>query len=137
MAAPKNSSSRPKDCKQDDCEVRPILTCVVQHDDAHFTAVFGYKNNSVAEVRIPVGKNNTFDADQEDRGQPISFRPGQHRGVFDVEFSEKLVWRVGKEVATASARSPRCSLQCPPDQGLDQDGQCLPIEQNTDRVVKE
>src|SRR5690349_15017569 len=57
---------------------RPILTCVVQHDDTHFSAVFGYSNNTAKDASILVGANNTFGAAPEDRGQPIFFRPGVH-----------------------------------------------------------
>jgi len=118
-------------------EARPILTCVVQHDDSHFTAVFGYENDSAKSISIPIGVNNRFTTAPENQGQPTSFRPGTHPGVFDVNFSEELVWKLGKDVAIALPQSSRCPLECPPDQAADLQGQCLPIEQDTDRVVKE
>jgi hypothetical protein len=116
---------------------RPILTCVVQLDDASFRAVFGYSNSSREEVTIPVGVNNTFDVVPDDRGQPIFFRSGVHPGVFDVIFDTRVSWKLGNNIATASASSPRCELSCPLDQGIDMQGQCVSLEQDSDLVVKE
>lgn len=135
------------DPKTSGAVVHPILTCVVQHDANHFTAVFGYQNDSAEAISIPVGRSNTFRTPPEDRDQPTSFRPGQHLGVFDAGFStktagakrteNKLIWRLGNEVAIASPQSPRCPLKCPPNEGIDSEGQCLPLLHDTERVVKE
>jgi hypothetical protein len=128
-----------QDCKGPNCGavVHPILTCVVQQDESHFTAVFGYRNDSPQIVGIPIGDNNMFLADPLDQDQPTSFRPGRHPGVFDVIFQGELAWKVGKEIAVASQKSRRCPLACPPDQGVDPQGQCLPLEQDRERVIKE
>lgn len=129
--------SEPRAEGDDPFLVRPILTCVVEHEGSSFTAVFGYENTSNEIVNIPVGANNRFPTDPEDRDQPASFRPGRHKGVFEAIFSERLVWKLGENMAVASKDSPRCSLKCPREEGIDLDGECVPLEQDTGRVIKE
>jgi hypothetical protein len=125
--------------------VRPVLACVAKLGQNSFAAVFGYQSGSKDTLAIPVGRQNEFlpgdhDDDQEAkyRGQPTSFRPGEHNGVFSVEFGAKelLIWKLDGRLAIATQHSPRCQLQCPLNQGRTEDGQCADLEA-PENVLKE
>lgn len=82
--------------------VRPILEYVIDQADGSYTAWFGYENPGLADVHVPVGKDNRFTPHAADRGQPTVFRPGRHQAVFRVGFAHgALTWHLGNQVATA------------------------------------
>jgi hypothetical protein len=66
----------------------PLLDCVVDNGDGTFTARFGYMNQSSSTIWLPVGPKNMFVPEPKDRGQPITFVPGTHSDVFEVDFDE-------------------------------------------------
>ncbi len=89
--------------------VRPVLECVTNNGNGTFTALFGYKNDNPTTIAIPIGRNNKFTPRPQDRGQPTSFLPGRHRGVFSVGFNGgNLVWTLSRRTSTASANSQSC-----------------------------
>jgi hypothetical protein len=90
--------------------VRPVLECVVKHNNTSYTAYFGYKNENSVVVTIPVGTKNKFHPNPQDRGQTTTFQPGRQRKVFSVPFNgSNLVWTLDGRTATASKNSARCT----------------------------
>ncbi len=95
--------------------IHPILECVSQLSDNSYRAYFGYKSDNDANVSIPIGLENHFTPDPEDRGQPTTFAPGSTpswpNAAYYVDFDgASLAWTLDKETATASKDSPRCSF---------------------------
>jgi xylan 1,4-beta-xylosidase len=83
--------------------VRPVLECVANNGDGSYTAFFGYRNDNLIPVSIPVGSRNKFTPSPEDRSQPTTFLPGRQRRVFSVPFDgNNLVWTLDKRTSTAS-----------------------------------
>ena len=125
--------------------VKPVLACIAKLGQNSFAAVFGYQSSSKDSLAIPVGRQNEFlsadhDDDQEAkyRGQPTSFGPGEHNGVFSVDFDGKkpLIWKLDGRLAIATQHSARCQLQCPLSQGRTEDGQCADLEA-PENILKE
>ncbi len=98
-----------------DKSVRPVLECVVETGANSFTARFGYLNENDEAVAIPVGPDNKFSPDPQDRGQPTTFQPGRVVDAFRVDFDGGLlVWTLAgpdgsRRTATASSGSQRCA----------------------------
>ena len=92
--------------------ISPVLECVRDNGSSanpRYTARFGYNNRQNYTSEIPVGSNNRFTPDPQNRGQPSVFEPGRQRFVFDVPFhSGNLVWSLNGRTSTASASSSRC-----------------------------
>jgi hypothetical protein len=89
--------------------VRPVLECVVDNGNGSYTARFGYKNENLFDVTIPVGAKNKFTPAPENRGQTTTFVPGRQRNTFTVTFDGRpLVWTLNGRTSTASSRSRRC-----------------------------
>jgi hypothetical protein len=98
--------------------VRPILECVLSSDDGTYTAFFGYKNENAITVTIPIGPENRFSPDPQDRGQPTAFGPGRTPywpdAAFGVLFDgSDLVWTLNGRTSTASSASSPCSTPQP------------------------
>ncbi len=96
--------------------VFPIVDCVetIPGDPPKYKARLGYENPNLMAVTIPVGADNYFDPDPQDRGQPTVFEPGIHSEVFEIEFDgTDLNWVLTSpngisETATANNESPPC-----------------------------
>jgi uncharacterized repeat protein (TIGR01451 family) len=93
-----------------------IFVRCVTNDGATFDATFGYQNDNLAPVTIPVGAANRFSPAPEDRGQTTVFQPGNVQKAFTVKgipSSQDLVWTLtsnGTRTATASATyETKCS----------------------------
>jgi len=90
--------------------VRPVLECVRNNGDGTYTAFFGYKNDNIVSVYIPVGNKNKFTPTPQDRGQTRVFEPGRHYKVFTVNFNgSNLVWTLNGRTSTASSNSAPCN----------------------------
>jgi hypothetical protein len=91
--------------------VVPLLECVVFRSGAPDDAVWSYRNDNDFAVTEPVGSTNGFAPGPADRNQPTTFEPGTWTGIFDTPFSgaTSLTWTLGKQTASASAASPRCT----------------------------
>jgi uncharacterized delta-60 repeat protein len=94
--------------------VRPVLECVTKKPNGTYTAYFGYQNDNTVPITIPVGANNKFTPNPQNRGQPTVFQPGRVRNAFSVVFDgNNLVWYLkGPDgqgrTSTASRNSARC-----------------------------
>ena len=95
--------------------VRPIMECVVNNFNGTYTAYFGYLNENDFAVDIPIGDENYFHPDPQDRGQPTTFDPGRTpywpNAAYSTVFGEDqtLVWHLDGRTATASSGSVPCS----------------------------
>ncbi len=94
--------------------VSPVLECVAQTGDGYI-AHFGYNNTSGEVVEIPVGPNNRFNPDPQDRGQPTAFEAGRSAffpdSAVQIPFDgNTLVWSLAGRTATASANSNPCGF---------------------------
>jgi hypothetical protein len=90
--------------------LHPILECVSGSGN-NYTAHFGYRNDSQAEVTRPIGpaNGNFFTPGLDDRGQPTVFQPGRVEFVFSVAFSgQTLTWHLDERTAQAKSDSPSC-----------------------------
>jgi len=84
--------------------LRPILECVAQDEGGGgYTAHFGYLNEGVTTVTLPVGRANHLFPGSADRSQPTSFTPGRTprhpRATLIVAFD-------GRDLPTASPARP-------------------------------
>ena len=100
--------------------VSPLLECTVDNGNGTFQVYFGYKNDNLTSVSIPVGADNGFSPDPVNRGQPTFFQVGRTQywpnAAFNTSFSGgTLVWTLKgggqSKSATASADSSPCSQQ--------------------------
>ena len=90
--------------------LQPILDCVTQTNDTTYTAWFGYENDDTTSIFVPVGPQNKFSPDPNDRNQPIVFTPGKQDKVFSVVFNGKnLTWKLNGNEIVASKKSPKCN----------------------------
>lgn len=96
--------------------ISPVLECVKNNGNGSFNARFGYLNRNSTVVTVPVGTNNRFSPDPQDRGQVAAFQPGRIVGAFEVTWpgSGNLVWTLKgpdnqNRTATASATSQACA----------------------------
>ena len=65
--------------------VTPSFEGWYRNPDGSFTLSFGYFNRNTEEVvEIPVGPNNFIEPGEPDQGQPTTFQPQRHWGVFGV-----------------------------------------------------
>jgi Putative Ig domain len=91
-------------------KISPVLECVTNNGDGTYTAYFGYNNPNSLIVTIPLGSNNRFTPNPQDRGQPTTFETGRRVSVFSVIFNgSNLVWTLNGKTSTASANSKRCN----------------------------
>jgi hypothetical protein len=98
-----------------------IFVRCVTNDGATFDATFGYQNDDLTPVTIPVGDANKFSPVPQDRGQTTVFQPGNIQEAFTVKgipSGQDLVWTLtsnGTRTATASANFvTKCADPPPP-----------------------
>jgi hypothetical protein len=78
--------------------VTPVFEGWYRNPDGTYSLSFGYFNRNTEEVvEVPVGANNFIEPGGPDLGQPTSFAPRRHWGVFAVkvpaDFGERrVVW---------------------------------------------
>jgi uncharacterized repeat protein (TIGR01451 family) len=88
---------------------RPVgifAACVVNHG-ATYDATFGYVNENIGDVIIPIGPNNAITPGRANQGQPETLRPGFVDAAFTVHgvsASKSISWRLasGEEVRIAT-----------------------------------
>jgi len=99
--------------------VTPIVECVADLGSGHYRARFGYNNPNKLGVKITVGSKNKFYPTPENRGQVVTFAPGLHQNVFEVNFNgSDLKWTLNGITVTANKHAPACPQQS--DFGLSQ-----------------
>ena len=101
---------------------RPVgvfTDCVTNHGST-FDATFGYDNENLANVTIPIGTENMMSPGRAGQGQTTTFVPGFVAAAFTVHginASHAVTWTVRvagqTRVATASARFPTKCLTAP------------------------
>ena len=80
--------------------VSPAYEGWYKNPDGTYTLSFGYYNRNAEEVvEIPIGPNNFISPGAQNQGQPSSFQPRRHWGVFGVkvpaDFGKKeLTWTI-------------------------------------------
>lgn len=90
--------------------LNPILDCITQQDDTTYTAWFGYENTDTISITVPVGAQNKFTPEPNDRTQPIVFDPGRKDKIFSIVFNGKnLTWKLNGNEVVASKKSPKCN----------------------------
>jgi hypothetical protein len=97
--------------------VTPFLDCILPNTNG-YTGFFGYSNFNPYTLTLPLGPNNFFWPDPQDRGQPTVFPPGQYAQVFSVPvgggggagpaLADDLVWTLNGLTTGASGDSPQC-----------------------------
>jgi hypothetical protein len=66
--------------------VTPAYEGWYKNADGTFTLSFGYYNRNASEVvEVPVGQSNFVSPGAQNQGQPGTFHPGRHWGVFGVK----------------------------------------------------
>jgi hypothetical protein len=100
--------------------VTPVLQCVFADVKAGtYVAVWGYSNTTGAAIAIPVGTDNRFDPQPQDRGQPSKFDVGTQSNVFTTTWDgTNLSWKLSGNSVTASHNSKACESP-PVPQGND------------------
>ena len=82
-------------------DVQPIYEGWIRNDDGSFTLHFGYLNRNYREQpSIPIGSNNFFSPETQDRGQPTYFYPRTQHSQFEVRvpatmgtsFGDAVIW---------------------------------------------
>ncbi|MGH7677146.1 MAG: hypothetical protein ACRENU_01690 [Gemmatimonadaceae bacterium] len=76
--------------------VTPVFEGWYKNPDGTYSISFGYFNRNSSEVlEVPVGPNNNISPGEPNQGQPSSFQPRRHWGVFAVtvpaDFGQKKV----------------------------------------------
>jgi hypothetical protein len=101
-----------------------FVRCVTNHGGT-FDATFGYQNDNLNAVTIPVGDANHFSPGDPDRGQTTNFQPGNVQEAFTVTgipTGQDLVWTLtsnGTRTATASGTfETKCSEPPAPAQPI-------------------
>lgn len=91
-----------------------FAACATRHGST-YDAVFGYVNEGVDTLRVPVGNRNSVRPGRTDQGQPESFAPGFVHAAFAVRripVSRSVTWRIEldheRRVAVATADLPAC-----------------------------
>jgi hypothetical protein len=80
--------------------VSPIYEGWYENPDGTYTLSFGYINrNSEEVVEVPLGAANRIEPGPPDQGQPTTFQPRRHYGVFTVTVpadfvSREVVWTI-------------------------------------------
>ena len=88
--------------------VSPVFEGWYRNPDGTFSLSFGYYNRNTAEVvEVPIGADNILTPGAGDRGQPATFHPNRHWGVFAVrvpaDFGKKeIMWTIKFRGSTVS-----------------------------------
>jgi hypothetical protein len=93
-----------------DIDLDPELECIFPLEKGGYVALFGYENGTKVPATVAIGNRNKFSPKPVDRGQPTTFAPGRHVGVFTVEFdgSGAIVWHLDNRTANANKNSRKC-----------------------------
>ena len=84
--------------------IQPVVERVVALGPGQYRATFGYDNSGSVPVAMPVGAENRFFPDPQDRGQPTMFLSGRRTDAFSVVFDGRpLVCRLAGHTVTVSA----------------------------------
>ena len=98
--------------------VEPRLECVEPNVPSVglYTAHWGYENETSSIINLPLGSANKFTPAPIDRGQPVSFSPGERQNVFTTVFDgSNLTWTLigpdGHERTATATSNPiqRCA----------------------------
>jgi hypothetical protein len=99
--------------------VTPVFEGWYKNADGTFSISFGYFNRNASEVlEIPIGPSNNIAPGDANQGQPSSFQPRRHWGVFAVtvpaDFGEKkVVWTLvvrGETFSIAGSLRPQWEI---------------------------
>ena len=93
------AASKPK-------KIKPVIECVVVHDNGTYTASIGYLNENSFTIDLPAGTaRNEFTPSPDDRGQPDKFKPGRNAHAFKITIptSVSLRWSLDGDTVTADA----------------------------------
>ncbi|MFL6097468.1 MAG: hypothetical protein ACJ71Y_18615 [Blastococcus sp.] len=86
------------------------VQCVWDNGDGTRTAVWNYTSTSSQAVDVPVGTDNRFTTQPDDRGQPTHFLPGVHLNAWVVTYADaSLAWHVMSGGDTANNGSTPCA----------------------------
>jgi hypothetical protein len=89
----------------------PILKCVTPGAGNAFTATFGYQNTTAFTLVVPVGTDNRFTPNPEDRGQPTQFIPGTVLDAVTVASTgQPVTWVLNTNSVTANRNSVDCAV---------------------------
>jgi hypothetical protein len=116
------SSLTPKCSDPPEVPALGIFVRCVSNRGGTFAATFGYQNDNLRPVTIPVGENNRFLPAPSDRGQTTNFQPGNVQEAFTVSgipAGQVLVWfvtssGVERQAAASAAFETKCSEPPPP-----------------------
>jgi PKD repeat protein len=90
--------------------LKPVLNCVRENGDGTYTAFFGYVNDGIENIYLPIGSKNGLSPSPQDRGQPVTFLPGTHQFAFSSNLDgTELGWNLAGQSAAASKNSDICS----------------------------
>jgi hypothetical protein len=70
--------------------IAPFMEGWYENEDGTFSYSFGYFSMNDEAVEIPLGEANLIEPAEFDGGQPTTFLPGRHRGVFAVTVPASL-----------------------------------------------
>ena len=85
-------------------KVKPVIECVIVHDNGTYTASIGYLSEYSYTVDLPAGTaRNEFTPSPDDRGQPDKFKPGRNPHAFKVTVptSVSLRWTLDGDTVVA------------------------------------
>lgn len=86
--------------------IYPAYDGFLKNPDGSYTLSFGYFSHNAEPVTMPAGPDNTFNPGPVDRGQSVTFLPGQHRFqcvmVVPPNFDGKLRWTLTYAGTTTS-----------------------------------
>ncbi len=88
----------------------PIVECVETLPGGQKVARIGYDNKNNFTLNIPIGQNNKFIPNPQNRNQPVSFLSGRVVNILTVNFTDTLSWMLGGIMATANSNSPSCTI---------------------------
>jgi hypothetical protein len=99
--------------------VTPVFEGWYRNPDGTFSISFGYFNRNASEVlEIPIGPTNNISPGEANQGQPTTFQPRRHWGVFAVtvpaDFGQKrVVWTLvvrGETFTIAGSLRPQWEI---------------------------
>lgn len=90
--------------------ITPIAECVELRQDGSMLAKFGYQNNSLETVKIPIGDKNKFSPGNADVGQPTEFFKGRIANIIsaNIPAGSTLRWILGNASVEAGITTVRC-----------------------------
>jgi hypothetical protein len=99
--------------------VTPVFEGWYRNADGTYSISFGYFNRNASEIlEIPIGTHNNISPGDANQGQPTSFQPRRHWGVFAVrvpaDFGErKVTWTLvvrGETLSVAGSLRPQWQI---------------------------